>query len=84
ALAAIVFYLAFSFKKLNNFAKYGDVSYGMYIYHFPIINTFVAFGLFQKTNPIIATLGIIIIVMILSFFSWHFIEKKFLIKTKKI
>ena len=40
AFGFIVFYIAYSFKFLNNFGKFGDFTYGIYIYHFPIIQIF--------------------------------------------
>ena len=80
ALSVIIFTFAYSFKVLNSFAKYGDISYGIYIYHFPIINLAIYFGLFVKFNPYVITLIIISIVLFISTLSWHFIEKPFLNK----
>lgn len=86
ALSLIVFSIAFSFKKLNSFAKYGDISYGIYIFHCLIINTVVNLGYFERNNPFAVSLIIILIVLIVGFASWHIIEKKFLVRThiKKI
>ena len=58
-------------------AKYGDFSYGTYVYHFPVIQIFIALGL-VKNHPELA-LGIILLsVAALSFTSWNLIEKPFL------
>ncbi len=78
ALSGIIFFFAFSLKSLNNFGKYGDFSYGIYIYHFPIIQTFIALGLFEKYNPWLVSAGIITIVLLLAVISWHVLEKQFL------
>lgn len=82
ALALIVFYVAFSFDWLNNFAKHGDISYGIYIYHFPIMNVAVEMGLFQYFNPLFALLIVIVCIFMISYFSWHFLESKILKKVR--
>jgi peptidoglycan/LPS O-acetylase OafA/YrhL len=76
--ALIIFYIAYNFPKFNNFGKYGDFSYGIYIYHFPIIQIFVYYGIFGKHNQYVATLLLISIVLLISFISWNVIEKPFL------
>lgn len=78
ALSTIVFFIAYSFKKLNNFAKHGDISYGIYIFHYPIMKIAADFGFFEKYNPIIVSLLIILIVLIVGYISWHLVEKQFL------
>lgn len=67
--------------KFKFFSKFGDYSYGMYIYAFPIQQTLVHFF---KNNLNAETLFItsFIITLILSILSWHFFEKKIL-KLKK-
>ena len=70
-----MFYFAFSNKiKLHNTAKYGDFSYGIYIYSFPIQQSIIALAgngieplrLFIYTFPVI---------LILAYLSWHLVEK---------
>ena len=78
ALSAVVFGLAYSLKGLNNFGKYGDISYGIYIYHFPIMQIAVNLGYFDRYNPFLVAGAIILMVVILGFLSWHLLEKKFL------
>ena len=76
-LPYIIFYVAYVpsgfIRKFNTF---GDYSYGMYIYAFPVLQLLVAL------DPHISVLAIIlysfIMTLILSIVSWHFIEKKFL------
>jgi len=80
ALAVIVIYCACIAKHLGNFGKYGDISYGVYIYHFVILQIFVALGLFGN-YPLVTLFTVIFIVLTLSFLSWHIIEKPFLSKS---
>lgn len=83
ATSSIIFFIAFSFSKLNNFGKFGDISYGIYIFHFPIIQLAVYFGFFgPQYNPYLISFFIIIIVLLTGFLSWHFIEKPFLNRNK--
>jgi peptidoglycan/LPS O-acetylase OafA/YrhL len=84
ALSAIVFTIAFSLKRLNTFGKFGDISYGIYIFHCPIIKTITYFGFFNKYNPFIVGLLTIIIILLTGFASWYYIEKGFLKKSHSI
>lgn len=77
-LSLMIFAFAFSFKKLNNFGKYGDISYGIYIFHFPLIQLAVHFGLFERYNPFLVAFCILAAVIILGLLSWHLVEKKIL------
>jgi peptidoglycan/LPS O-acetylase OafA/YrhL len=78
ALSIIVFFIAFSFKQLNGFAKHGDISYGIYIFHYPIMKIVTSLGFFNKYNPVVVSLFIIILVLLVGYASWHLIEKRFL------
>lgn len=77
-IGIIVLYIAYSFKSLNNFGKYGDFTYGIYIFHFPIIRVFTTLGLFRDYNPYLMAFICMIIVVSVGICSWHFYEKKFL------
>ncbi|SEM19929.1 Peptidoglycan/LPS O-acetylase OafA/YrhL, contains acyltransferase and SGNH-hydrolase domains [Chryseobacterium taichungense] len=77
-IGIIVLYIAYSFKFLNNFGKYGDFTYGIYIFHFPIIRVFTTLGLFQDYNPYIMAVICMFVVVAVGICSWHFYEKKFL------
>lgn len=79
-LAVLVVYFACVFPFLGNFGKHGDFSYGIYIVHFPILQMFVAFGLF-KESPWLTLLVAGLLVIVVAFLIWHFIEKKFLRKS---
>lgn len=63
-------------KPLNWFPKkFGDISYGIYIYGFVIQQLLLNYF---SLNPWSLTLITLPIVMLLSWLSWHFVEKKFL------
>jgi peptidoglycan/LPS O-acetylase OafA/YrhL len=78
AMAILIGNFAFGFSYLNNFGKYGDVSYGIYILHFPIIQCLVSLGFFDLFNPFILLIAIVILVVLLGFLSWHLIESRFI------
>jgi peptidoglycan/LPS O-acetylase OafA/YrhL len=78
ALAILITYLAFGLSFLNNFGKYGDVSYGIYILHFPLIQLLVSLGLFKQYNVFLLLFSIVFVVIGLGFASWHLVEKPFL------
>ncbi len=80
----MVFYLAYNFKWLNNFGKYGDFTYGIYIYHFPVIQLFVYFELFNKYNPIVISLLVLLVVFVLSVISWYMLELRYLSNSRKL
>jgi peptidoglycan/LPS O-acetylase OafA/YrhL len=84
AFGSIVIIAAYNLPFLNNFGKYGDFTYGLYIFHFPIIQLFKQYNFFEKYNPYLMSLVIIVLTLLLAIFSWFLIEKKFLDRYKKI
>lgn len=84
ALSLLVFTVAFSVKQFNSFAKYGDISYGIYIFHCPTIKIITSFGYFDNYNPILVSICTIIIIIITGFVSWHVLEKHFLKKVHSL
>lgn len=78
ALAIVVIYFCLIFKYLGNFGKYGDFSYGLYIWHFPILQLFFHYQLFAQ--PWLGIPLVFITVFIVAYLSWHWIEKPFLKK----
>jgi peptidoglycan/LPS O-acetylase OafA/YrhL len=84
AFGTIVIIVAYSLPFFNNFGKYGDFTYGLYIYHFPIIQLFRQYNLFEKYNPIAMAFAVILIALSFAIFSWFVIEKRFLDRYKSI
>ena len=77
SLAVIIFFFGFHFSKFNSIGKISDYSYGIYLFHFPIIQTLVSLGYFS-INKYIAILITICIVFALSYLSWNVFEKRIL------
>lgn len=80
ALAVIVIYAAVTFRSLGNFGRYGDLSCGVYIVHFPILQSLLALGLF----PTSGYQGLAVatpLVIFTAFLSWHLVEKRWLQKS---
>lgn len=75
AIPYLCFYLAYIPGKLNKFGKYGDLSYGIYIYAFPIQQTIVYF---MGPNLNVYSLTVITIITTIPFAicSWHLVEKR--------
>lgn len=80
----MTFYLAYSMKYLNRFGKHGDFTYGIYIFHLPLIQLFVSLKLFTNYNPVLVSLALITLILTLAIFSWNYIELPFLSKDRKI
>jgi peptidoglycan/LPS O-acetylase OafA/YrhL len=78
----LIFYLAFASKvKFHNFGKYGDFSYGIYIYAFPIQQIMTQVFNNQLT-PLENFLFSFPVTLIFAVLSWYLIEKQAL-KYKK-
>ncbi len=73
-LGALTVWAATGLTRLPNAARFGDLSYGVYILHFPIIQMVVTFGLFQ-INPWLGVSTALTTSAIAAFVLWHLIEK---------
>ena len=78
AWSIIVLWCAYSLPALNHFAKYGDISYGIYIYHGPILKILLTLGCFSALGTWCASLVYITCIVASGFFSWHLLENRFL------
>lgn len=69
-----------SFKGAVSFFNFNNISYDIYLFHFPIIQIFYQYRhIFYFNIPLIFCLSLIVIIA-LSLLSWYFIEKRFLPK----
>jgi peptidoglycan/LPS O-acetylase OafA/YrhL len=64
---------------LGNFGKYGDFSYGIYLWHWPAIQGFLLADLFERLGHWQAFGLLLIVVYLLAWASWHLVEKTFLL-----
>ena len=58
--------------KISSWTNTTDISYGVYLYHMPIINSLIFLSIFSTIHNLIITLCVS---FILSIFSWYVIEK---------
>ncbi|MGC3964391.1 MAG: acyltransferase [Rhodocyclaceae bacterium] len=77
-VGCMVYFAAVGLPSLWSAKRIGDVSYGLYLYHFPLVQTLVAIGLFDS-NPLGATFLLISVVPIVAYISWWLIEKPSLV-----
>jgi peptidoglycan/LPS O-acetylase OafA/YrhL len=80
AYSFIVIFLSIAAFRSLNFGKWGDISYGIYLYHFPIIQLIIFVGFF-KINVWIGLLVTFISTIAAALLSWHLIEKRLLRRT---
>lgn len=79
-LAGFVFSAAFSNKALaDNLLKRNDISYGIYLYHMPLLNLFVEL---DWNKNVLLMLVLMSISCLTGYISWKLIEKPFLLKKK--
>lgn len=78
AWGVIVFWAAYSLKVLNNFAKYGDISYGIYIYHGMLLKILLTLGCFSALGVWGASMVYLCLVIVVGLLSWHLLENRFL------
>jgi peptidoglycan/LPS O-acetylase OafA/YrhL len=75
-ISGIVFMVGF-WRYFGNFSKHGDFSYGVYIVHWPILQTMVALHL-RSLNPFAFLALAVTLIFLGAFMMWHLVEKRFL------
>ncbi|WHY76922.1 acyltransferase [Neobacillus sp. WH10] len=72
----LIFYIAFDTRlKLENFGKYGDFSYGIYIYAFPFQQIMV-YIFHNQLSPLKNFLYSFPVTLLFAIVSWHLVEKR--------
>lgn len=74
-VAVIVYWAAITLPVIPNPVRGGDYSYGIYLYHFPLAQVFIASGAFAA-SPLGATVSVCAIAVALAYGSWHVLEKR--------
>jgi len=77
SFAVLIVFCAYYFKKISILTKYGDFSYGFYLFHFPVIQIMIHFGFF-KENPVLLFVLCFFVILLFSVLSWHLLEKRVL------
>ena len=75
--SATIVAIAYYCKPLNFLQRYDNISYGLYLYHFPVIQVLVQYKLHQH-NIYITFIFALIITILLAIISWYIIEKPML------
>lgn len=75
--------IAYIRGRLNKAGKYGDFSYGIYVFSFPVQQMLCSVKIL-KENPYLQFVCTLLIVFPLAVLSWHFIEKKMLVYKNKL
>ena len=75
-IAGFVFVFGF-WRYFGNFSKYGDFSYGIYIVHWPILQTLMLLGLGSR-NPAVFLLVSLSLVGLAAVLLWNLVESRFL------
>jgi peptidoglycan/LPS O-acetylase OafA/YrhL len=60
--------------RLKNWERFGDLSYGIYIFAWPVMQ-FGAFFHLQDRGWLVYHLSVVVVVHVLAYISWHLIEK---------
>lgn len=74
AYTSIVIWLSTFNAKVFDFGKHGDLSYGIYLVHFPIIQALIALEIFDKA-PWVGVVLVLVLTICCAWISWRFIER---------
>jgi peptidoglycan/LPS O-acetylase OafA/YrhL len=75
-IPGLVFIFGF-WRYFGNFSKHGDFSYGVYIVHWPILQTLILLGV-ARFSPAVFLLTSLASIALAGFLLWHLVEKRFL------
>ena len=80
--AYLIFYLAYAVKHIDVDSNLGDISYGVYIYAWPIQQV-VAMA-FPQLNPYSHTVLVTVVVFFVAYLSWRYVEKNALMLKPRV
>jgi len=75
-ISGFVFVFGF-WRWFGNFSKHGDYSYGIYIVHWPILQTLIAVG-FMRFKPALFLSISLSLICLAAFLMWNLVESRFL------
>jgi peptidoglycan/LPS O-acetylase OafA/YrhL len=73
-LGTVIMFTAFNFSRLHTVGKNGDYSYGIYIFHVPLLKILFDMGYYEVNIYTTVFLGISIS-FTFAYLSWHLVEK---------
>lgn len=71
---ATLLFVAYNVKPLNFMRRYDNITYGLFLYHFPVIQVFIYFGL-PEHHFWLSFFSITFVTAALAYMSWNWIEK---------
>jgi peptidoglycan/LPS O-acetylase OafA/YrhL len=74
-LGAVIMLVAFNFPRFQSIGKNGDYSYGVYVFHAPLIKVLIDLGYYDLNKNVAVLVGMGT-VFSMAYMSWHFLEKK--------
>ncbi|MBV9669475.1 MAG: acyltransferase [Acidobacteriales bacterium] len=77
ALTVLVLAFSLLLPEIKGPTRWGDFSYGVYVLHYPIIQTLIALGLFERA-PWAAVALVTALVACVSVLSWYAVERRWL------
>jgi peptidoglycan/LPS O-acetylase OafA/YrhL len=77
AVTLSVYWASVGIPQLIQAGRHGDFSYGLYLYHFPFVQTLIALGWFAS-HPIGSAFFMAALAMLIAVVSWYGIERPFL------
>lgn len=75
--SAVIIGVAYFCRPLNFLQRYDNISYGLYLYHYPVIQVLVQYRLHQYNVYLTFVLALLLTIL-LATLSWRFIEKPLL------
>ncbi|NIY83307.1 acyltransferase family protein [Vibrio hepatarius] len=67
-----------------NWINRNDISYGVYLYHMPVINLFLYAGILSSASPLGGVICVALASSLLAVFSWYAIESRVLALVRKV
>jgi peptidoglycan/LPS O-acetylase OafA/YrhL len=74
-LGAVLMFVAFNFPRLRSVGKTGDYSYGVYVFHAPLIKILIDLGYYNLNKDAAVLVGMGTVFSI-AYMSWHFLDKR--------
>lgn len=81
--AILIIGIAYHTPRLNFLMKYDNIAYGIYLFHYPVIQIIINSGL-TKNYYYIGMVATVTGTVLLAMFSWYLIEKPILKKNKTV